>query len=86
MGALTRNRCVNDFKPGPAQVKHYSERARDGTGLIVNEGTLIDWTGTDWKYTPVMINDDHAGAWKKVVAAVHEEGGTIFFQAWHVGT
>ncbi|KFA56516.1 hypothetical protein S40293_01118 [Stachybotrys chartarum IBT 40293] len=85
MGALTRNRCVNDFKPGPAQVKHYSERARDGAGLIVNEGTLVDWAGSDWKHIPVMINEDHAEAWKKVVAAVHEEGGTILFQAWHVG-
>ncbi|KEY73667.1 hypothetical protein S7711_07714 [Stachybotrys chartarum IBT 7711] len=85
MGALTRNRCVNDFKPGPAQVKHYSERARDGAGLIVNEGTLVDWAGSDWKHIPVMINEDHAEAWKEVVAAVHEEGGTILFQAWHVG-
>ena len=85
MGSMTRNRCVDDFKPGPAQVKHYADRARDGTGLIVNEGTFVDWMGCDWKYSPVMITDEHAEAWRKVVDAVHEEGGKIFFQAWHPG-
>ncbi|KAL4956374.1 hypothetical protein BDW69DRAFT_192499 [Aspergillus filifer] len=74
MGPMTRNRCVNDYKHDPAQVKHYADRARDGTGLIVNEGTF-----------PFMIDDQHASACKKVTGAVHEEGGKIFFKAWHAG-
>ncbi|KAE8131452.1 hypothetical protein BDV38DRAFT_288698 [Aspergillus pseudotamarii] len=85
MGSMTRNRCVDDYKPGPAQVTHYADRARDGTGLIVNEGTFVDWTGCDWKYSPFMITDDHAAAWRVVTDAVHKEGGKIFFQAWHAG-
>lgn len=86
MGSMTRNRCVDSYKPGPAQVKHYANRARDGVGLIVNEGTFVDWTGCDWKYAPFMITEDHAEAWRKVTDAVHKEGGKIFFQAWHAGT
>ncbi|KAL0933850.1 nadh:flavin oxidoreductase nadh oxidase [Colletotrichum truncatum] len=85
MGALTRNRCVEDNKPGPAQATHYSDRARDGAGLIVTEGTLIDWTGCHWEHAPFMITTEHADAWRKVTDAVHNEGGKIFFQAWHAG-
>ncbi|KAL0929779.1 nadh:flavin oxidoreductase nadh oxidase [Colletotrichum truncatum] len=85
MGSMTRNRCFDDCKPGEAQVRHYADRARDGTGLIVNEGTFIDWTGCDWKYSPFMITEDHAIAWRKVTDAVHQAGGKIFFQAWHAG-
>ncbi|KAL4964204.1 uncharacterized protein BDV14DRAFT_209516 [Aspergillus stella-maris] len=85
MGSMTRNRCIDNFKPGVAQVKHYAERARDETGLIVNEGTFIDWTGCDWRYAPVMIDEEHSASWKKVTDAVHDEGGRIFFQAWHAG-
>lgn len=86
MGSMTRNRCVDDFKPGRAQVKHYADRARDGVGLIVTEGTFVDWTGCDWDKSPVMINEDHARAWRSVTDAVHREGGKIYFQAWHAGT
>jgi 2,4-dienoyl-CoA reductase-like NADH-dependent reductase (Old Yellow Enzyme family) len=32
-----------------------------------------------------MCDDEHAVAWEKVVDAVHEKGGKIFMQAWHVG-
>lgn len=85
MGSMTRNRCVDNFKPGPAQVKHYADRARDGVGLIVNEGTFVDWTGCDWDRSPVMIDDEHARAWRVVTDAVHREGGKIYFQAWHAG-
>lgn len=86
MGSMTRNRCVDDFKPGPAQVKHYADRVRDGVGLIVNEGTFVDWTGCDWDKSPVMINEEHARAWRSVTDAVHRDGGKIYFQAWHAGT
>ena len=85
MGSMTRNRCVDDYKPGPAHVTHYADRARDGTGLIVNEGTFVDWAGCDWTHSPFMITEEHAAAWRAVTDAVHKEGGKIFFQAWHAG-
>lgn len=85
MGSMTRNRCLDDNKPGAAQIKYYTDRARDGTGLIVNEGTFVDWAGCDWKSTPFLITQDHADAWRQVTDAVHKVGGKIFFQAWHPG-
>ncbi|KAH7134475.1 hypothetical protein B0J13DRAFT_506984 [Dactylonectria estremocensis] len=85
MGSMTRNRCFDDNKPGPAQVTHYADRAKHGTGLLVTEGTFVDWAGCDWEHSPYMITQDHADAWRKVTDAVHEAGGKIFFQAWHAG-
>ncbi|RDW84087.1 Aldolase-type TIM barrel [Aspergillus mulundensis] len=85
MGAMTRNRCVDNAKPTPATVKHYAERAADGVGLIVVEGTFIAPHGAEWPNAPMMFNEEHAEAWKKVTDAVHRVGGKVFFQPWHAG-
>lgn len=85
MASMTRNRCIDSFKPGPAQVHHYADRARDGPGIIMSEGTLVDWAGSDWKHAPFMITQEHAKAWRAVTDAVHKEGALMFFQAFHAG-
>lgn len=86
MASMTRNRCVDSYKPGPASVKHYADRARDGPGIIVTEGVLVDWAGLDYPHAPVMVSEEHAEAWRVVVDAVHKEGALMFMQAWHAGT
>lgn len=86
MGSMTRNRCIDDNKPTEASVEHYRARARDGTGLIVAEGTFVYINGSEWPHAPLMYLEEHAKAWKNVTDAVHEEGGKIFFQPWHPGT
>lgn len=83
MGSMTRNRCVDDNKPTQSAVTHYAERARDGTGLIVAEGTFIAVNGSEWPHAPLMFDRSHAQAWKEVTDAVHREGGKILFQPWH---
>lgn len=83
MSALTRNRNVDDLEPGPASIEYYAQRAT--AGLIITEGVLVCPLETPWPYAPVMCSDEHAAAWKKVVDAVHAEGGKISMQAWHVG-
>ncbi|GCB21346.1 N-ethylmaleimide reductase [Aspergillus awamori] len=75
MGSMTRNRCTNGNKPTQVNVKHYADRARDGTGLIVAEGTFICPSGIEWPNAPVMYNDSHAEAWAKVTSEVHKVGG-----------
>ncbi|RDH27996.1 FMN-linked oxidoreductase [Aspergillus welwitschiae] len=85
MGSMTRNRCTNGNKPTQVNVKHYADRARDGTGLIVAEGTFICPSGVEWPNAPVMYNDSHAEAWAKVTSEVHKVGGKILFQPWHPG-
>lgn len=85
MGSMTRNRCVDDGKPTQSTVHHYAERARDGVGLIVAEGTFISLHGAEWQHAPMMFNGSHAEAWKVVTDAVHREGGKMLFQPWHPG-
>lgn len=85
MSAMTRNRCIDTNKPTPVSVKHYADRARDGTGLIVSEGVCISYHGLDWPHIPVMYKTEHAEAWKHVTDAVHDEGGVMFMQVWHAG-
>ncbi|TFK54622.1 FMN-linked oxidoreductase [Heliocybe sulcata] len=85
MGSMTRNRNIDENKPTEASVTHYSVRARDGVGLIVAEGTFVYLNGAEWQYAPLMFDESHAQAWKKVTDAVHQEGGKIFFQPWHPG-
>jgi 2,4-dienoyl-CoA reductase-like NADH-dependent reductase (Old Yellow Enzyme family) len=83
MSALTRNRNIDNLKPGPASVEYYSQRAT--AGLIISEGALVCPLETPWPFAPVMCSEEHAVAWEKVVDAVQDRGGKIFMQAWHVG-
>lgn len=83
MSALTRNRNIDNLKPGPASVEYYAQRAT--AGLIISEGVLVCPLETPWPYAPAMCDDEHAAAWATVVDAVHAKGGRIFMQAWHVG-
>ena len=41
--------------------------------------------GYGYPNTPGIFNDAHVAGWKKVTNAVHEAGGLIFLQLWHVG-
>jgi 2,4-dienoyl-CoA reductase-like NADH-dependent reductase (Old Yellow Enzyme family) len=83
MGSMTRNRCIDNSKPTEATCKYYAQRAN--TGLIIAEGTFISLHGAEWPWAPVMYNQGHAEAWRKVTGAVHQEKGKIFFQPWHPG-
>src|SRR5690242_9947679 len=85
MGSMTRNRNTDDNKPTAAAARYYSDRARDGAGLIIAEGTFISPTGSEWLHAPMMTTKCHAQAWQPITDAVHTEGGAIFFQPWHEG-
>lgn len=71
--------------PGPDVVEYYRRRAAGGVGLIVTEGCAINRTGSLGDNIPRLFGDDAAAAWRRVVDGVHEAGGRIFPQMWHVG-
>lgn len=56
MGAMTRNRCVDDSKSTQASATHYAELTKDGAGLIVAEGIFISLQGTEWPHAPAMFD------------------------------
>ncbi len=73
--------------PGEDVVAYYRRRAENDVGLIVTEGTVIDHpAAASDPRVPRFHGADALSGWSRVVAAVHEVGGRIMPQIWHVGT
>jgi 2,4-dienoyl-CoA reductase-like NADH-dependent reductase (Old Yellow Enzyme family) len=67
-------------------VAYYARRARHGVGLIITEGTTVDHAVASMSPdVPTFHGDAALAGWKRVVNAVHAEGGAIIPQLWHVG-
>lgn len=83
MAPLTRARSTKEHVPTPIMAEYYRQRAT--AGLIVSEATAISRQGMGWPYAPGLWTDTQVEAWKPVTAAVHEAGGRIVAQLWHMG-
>lgn len=85
MSPMTRSHSPGGV-PGPDVVEYYRRRAAGGTALIVTEGVAIDHpTAVDNARVPHMYGSAALDGWRRVVDAVHAEGGRIIPQLWHVG-
>ncbi len=82
MAPLTRNRAPHAI-PTPLMAKYYSQRA--GAGLIISEATAITQQGQGYADVPGLYAEEQIEAWKPVTQAVHDAGGKIVVQLWHVG-
>jgi N-ethylmaleimide reductase len=69
--------------PRSLNVEYYRQRA--SAGLMVSEGAPVSPYGHGYYDTPGLHTLEQAAGWKRIVAAVHAEGGKIFLQLWHVG-
>jgi N-ethylmaleimide reductase len=83
MAPMTRNRAKPDGTPGPWAETYY--RQRTSAGLIITEATQISPMGKGYVNTPGIYLPEHVAAWRKIVDGVHNPGGRIFVQLWHVG-
>jgi 2,4-dienoyl-CoA reductase-like NADH-dependent reductase (Old Yellow Enzyme family) len=83
MAPLTRLRGTVDHLPTPVMVEYYRQRA--SAGLIISEGTPVSPMGVGYAQVPGIWSHAQTELWKPVTAAVHEAGGRIFAQIWHVG-
>ncbi|EMR01134.1 alkene reductase [Cesiribacter andamanensis] len=84
MAPLTRSRADNpDKAPTDLHAEYYRQRA--SAGLIISEGSQISEQAVGYINTPGIHTPAQVKGWKKVTHAVHEEGGKIFCQLWHVG-
>lgn len=63
--------------------QYYGQRA--SAGLIVTEGSQVPLQGQGYLFTPGIYSESQVTGWKLVTDRVHEEGGRIFQQLWHVG-
>lgn len=83
MAPLTRTRAYEGRVPGDLQVEYYRQRA--GAGMILTEATSVDPMGVGYPNTPGIWSDAQVAGWRRVTDAVHEAGGRIVLQLWHVG-
>ena len=83
MAPLTRCRAVDRRIPNALMAEFSRQRA--GAGLILSEATAVDPLGVGYPDTPGIWNDEQIAGWRLVTEAVHQAGGRIFMQLWHVG-
>jgi 2,4-dienoyl-CoA reductase-like NADH-dependent reductase (Old Yellow Enzyme family) len=83
MAPLTRGRSTREHVPTPIMAEYYAQRA--SAGLIISEATGISRQGLGWPYAPGLWNEAQRDAWRPVTDAVHEAGGRIIAQLWHMG-
>lgn len=84
MAPMTRSRAANpETKPFHIHAEYYRQRA--SAGLIISEGSQISEIAVGYINTPGIYSPEQVEGWKEVTQAVHEEGGHIFIQLWHVG-
>ncbi|MGB2087815.1 MAG: alkene reductase, partial [Psychroflexus salarius] len=84
MAPMTRSRADNDVNaPTDIHVKYYTQRA--SAGLIISEGAQVSERAVGYINTAGIHSKEQIEGWRKVTDAVHEEGGKIFIQLWHVG-
>jgi 2,4-dienoyl-CoA reductase-like NADH-dependent reductase (Old Yellow Enzyme family) len=62
---------------------YYAQRA--DCGLIVSEATAVDPLGRGWYRVPGIWSEEMVAGWSEVTRAVHQKGGRMVLQLWHMG-
>jgi len=83
LAPMTRSRAGTARLPNAVMAEYYAQRS--SAGLIVTEATTISEEANGWNESPGIYTDAMTQGWKQVVDAVHQKGGVIFLQLWHMG-
>ncbi len=84
MAPMTRSKSP-DGVPGADVAAYYRRRAENEVGLIVTEGTTINHPVSSMDVNIPNFFGPSLEGWRNVVSEVHEAGGKIMPQLWHVG-
>jgi 2,4-dienoyl-CoA reductase-like NADH-dependent reductase (Old Yellow Enzyme family) len=83
MAPLTRCRASDGRVPNDVMRQYYRQRAT--AGLIITEATAISPTGVGYPDTPGIWTEEQVRGWRRITDAVHQAGGRMVLQLWHVG-
>ncbi|MGK6324758.1 alkene reductase [Sphingomonas sp. DT-51] len=83
MAPMTRARGTREHVPTPKMERYYADRA--SAGLIISEAVGISQQGLGWPYATGLWTPEQIAGWRRVTDAVHEQGGRIIVQLWHMG-
>lgn len=83
MAPLTRSRAGAARQPNALMAEYYAQRA--DAGLILSEATSVTPMGVGYADTPGIWSDEQVEGWSATTKAVHDRGGLVYLQLWHVG-
>jgi len=84
MAPLTRNRSTMPARVPNALMKNYYVQ-RASAGAIITEATSVTPEGVGYPATPGIWSEEQVAGWRAITEAVHDAGGRILLQLWHVG-
>jgi 2,4-dienoyl-CoA reductase-like NADH-dependent reductase (Old Yellow Enzyme family) len=84
LAPLTRNRSSGAGRvPNALMRDYYAQRA--SAGAILTEATSVAPAGVGYPHTPGIWSTEQTEGWRQVTDGVHQAGGRILLQLWHVG-
>ncbi|MEO6848854.1 MAG: alkene reductase [Chthoniobacterales bacterium] len=83
MAPLTRCRASEGRVPNALMQEYYVQRA--SAGMIITEATIVSPMGAGYPNTPGIWSKEQVQGWSHITKGVHEAGGRILLQLWHVG-
>ena len=83
LAPMTRSRAGTARLPNQLMAEYYAQRST--AGLLITEATTISEEANGWNESPGIYTDEMTEGWKLATKAVHEKGGVIFLQLWHMG-
>ena len=83
LAPMTRSRAGKERIANLLMAEYYAQRS--AAGLLITEATTISEEANGWNESPGVYTDEMVEGWKHVVNAVHDKGGVIFLQLWHMG-
>jgi 2,4-dienoyl-CoA reductase-like NADH-dependent reductase (Old Yellow Enzyme family) len=83
MSPLTRCRASAGRVPNAMMAEYYVQRA--SAGIIFSEATAVTPMGVGYPDTPGIWSKEQVAGWKRITRAVHDAGGRMLLQLWHVG-
>lgn len=85
MAPMTRSFSPEGI-PGANVAEYYKRRALGQVGLILSEGTAINRPASrNDPGIPFFHGEQSLAGWKNIIESVHQAGGKMAPQIWHVG-
>ncbi|QXP58874.1 alkene reductase [Olleya sp. HaHaR_3_96] len=85
MAPMTRGRADNEGKVATDELQGLYYEQRASAGLLITEGSQVSEKAVGYINTPGIYSEAQVEGWKTVTKRVHDRGGKIFIQLWHVG-
>jgi N-ethylmaleimide reductase len=83
LSPLTRGRAGPARLPNHLMAEYYAQRS--AAGLLITEAVTVSEEANGWNESPGIYTDEMTEGWKPITDVVHERGGRIFLQLWHMG-